>query len=84
MAERMAAKDTTGPEEDKPGLLLENYRHRSRVENSAQVAEAEWRQGFRDYHCPEAVRMLASALGRLGKLCRVKEPPQPKRGNTHI
>ncbi len=50
--------------------------HRRGVENSAQVAAvmdgAEWLQGFIDYHCPQAVRILdfphaGQRIGQVGQ-----------------
>jgi hypothetical protein len=48
--------------------------HRRGVENAQEVAAvmdgAEWEQGFTDYHCPQAVRILdfAHAVGHISQI----------------
>ena len=60
--------------------------HRRGAENAQQIAVpvdgAEWIQGFIDFHCPEAVRILdfAHAAERISDIAHaIFEPPDPHR-----
>jgi hypothetical protein len=59
--------------------------HRRGLENSGQIAAvmdgAEWEQGFVDYHCPQAVRILdfphaGQRIGQIGQVLWGEGSPQ--------
>lgn len=59
--------------------------HRRGVEHSQQVGAvtdgAEWEQGFLDYHCPQAVRVLdfphaGQRIGAIGQICFGETSPE--------
>jgi len=65
--------------------------HRRGVEHCLQIGAvtdgAEWEQGFNDYHCPQAVRILdfphaGQRIGEIGQICFGEVSPETKQWTT--